>query len=224
MSPIDVGDDDAEIPSAQPDPVDVAEESVRGYIEAEPGRQYSGFFSDDGGSGAPLAADSVDAQLVLIQQIRWEGHVSDSADSVSAIGVGADADGLWAANSVGPVEPAGFPLTQAYEDERVNHEDVAGPYADMPPLRACHYEDEPACTRPACLSPSLVCSEVESSASTAAPTRCSLLSATYFPSFNSLPVARCQKCGREVDSLKTRQTRREEMMENARCSFQARGL
>ena len=35
MSPIDVGDDDAEIPSAQPDPVDVAEESLRGYIEAE---------------------------------------------------------------------------------------------------------------------------------------------------------------------------------------------
>ena len=118
MSPIDVVDDDAEIPSAQPDPVDVAEESLRGYIEAEPGRQHSGFFSDDGGSGAaPLAADSVDAQLVRIQQIRWDGHVSDSADSVGAIGVGADADGLWAANSVGAGEPAEFPLTQAYEDE-----------------------------------------------------------------------------------------------------------
>jgi len=119
MSPIDVVDDDAEIPSAQPDPIDVAEDSLSGYIAAEPGRQDSAGLSDDVGSGAaPLAA----------------AHVLDSADSVGAIGVGADADGLWAADSAGAGTPAEFLLTQAYDDDGVKRVGSADPPANMPAL------------------------------------------------------------------------------------------
>ena len=72
MSPIDVADDDAEFPSAQPDPIDVAEDSLSGYIEAEPGRQDAAGHSDDGGSGAvPLAADSVDASGLGVDAHVW---------------------------------------------------------------------------------------------------------------------------------------------------------
>ena len=44
MCPIDVVDDESEIPSAQPDPIDVSEESLSGYVAAKPGRQNSGAF------------------------------------------------------------------------------------------------------------------------------------------------------------------------------------
>ena len=98
IRPIDVLDDDVDIPSGQPDRIDDSGESLIAYVAAEPGRQASGSFSDDGGSGAPLAADSVGRQ-VLDHMIEQIAHASDAIDSVGAIGVGADADGLWAANS-----------------------------------------------------------------------------------------------------------------------------
>ena len=44
MAPIDVVDDESDIPSAQPDPIDVSEESLSGYVAAEPGRQSTGPF------------------------------------------------------------------------------------------------------------------------------------------------------------------------------------
>ena len=67
-----------------------------------------------------MAAERSSLQLIPLLRGAWvwmDAHVSDSVDSAGAIGVGADADGLWAANSVGAGTPAEFPLTQAYDDD-----------------------------------------------------------------------------------------------------------
>ena len=216
MAAINVGDDEADIPSAQPYPIDVSDDSLIGYVAAEPGRQ-----SDDDGSGTvKLAADSVDARGLGV-----DAHVSDSVDSAGAIGVAADADGLWAASSLAEGATAEIPLTQVYADEGVAvAQSLANmpalevdPIANMPALQACNYDDSnmPAlqagsyddCGSPSVASASVVCSEAESSASTAAPKRGDLPCVTYFPTFSSKLVPRCQKCGREVDPLKCRQTR-----------------
>ena len=229
MAPINVGDDEVEIHSAQPYPIDVSDDSLIGYVAAEPGRQSDddgsgadqlanvaaepgrqsdddgsgadqlanvaaepGRQSDDDGSGAvPLAADSVDARGLGV-----DAHVSDSVDSAGAVGVAADADGLWAANSLGEGATAETPLTQAYADEGV---------VDPEQLAYMPASEDELTTSVA--SASVVCSEAESSTSTAAPIRGDLPCVTYFPKLGSDPVPRCQKCGREVDPLRTRQTR-----------------
>ena len=210
MVAIDVVDDDADIPAAQPDPIQVSEESLIGHVAPEPGRQGSGSFSDGDGSGVlQPAADSIDARGLGV-----DAPVSDSVDSAGAIGVGADPAGLWAANSVGEGAAAEIPLTQAYADAGVAE---AEPLPDMPALEADPFADLPALEPwadedpepPSVASASVVCSEAESSASTAAPGRTDIPCVTYFPTFSSELVARCQKCGRAVDPLKTRQARQE---------------
>ena len=221
MRPIDVVDDDSDIPAGQPEAILNSQESVMGYVEAERNRQASASFSDVSGDGAvPLAADSVPA---------------GPTDSVGAIGVGAEEAGLWAHDTAAAGTSAEFPLTQAYDDDGVNRVGSADPPANlsplaealarpianipalaevqvtdsahMPPLeeRADHEEDDgdPASVVSAA---SHVCSEAESSASTHAPSMSSLPPVTYFPSFGSLPIPRCFKCGREVDPIVTRQT------------------
>ena len=222
MRPIDVVDDDSDIPAGQPEAIVNSQESVVGYVEAEQNRQASGSFSDVPGDGAvPLAADSVPAR---------------PTDSVGAIGVGAEEAGLWAPDTDGAGTPAEFPLTQAYDDDGVNRVGSADPpanlsllaeslarpianipalaevevtdFADLPSLAEWDDDDEDEgdgrgnVVRPG----SLVCSEAESSASTRAPSMSSLPPVTYFPSFGSLPIPRCFKCGREVDPIVTRQT------------------
>ena len=225
MCPIDVVDDESEIPSAQPDPIAVSEESLSGYFGPEPGRQISGSFSDD---GRHVADDSLrrdmapepsreeessghsngaSPQAVVSgggSDLCAEADVSNSVNSVGGIGVRADADGLWAANSVGADTPAECPLTQAYADEGV-HDEVAD-------------DDGSASVATA----SIACSEAGSSTSTAVPGTSRLPSVTYFPTFSEA-VARCHKCGREVDPLKTRQTRKEDG-EMPGGAFQAPGF
>ena len=146
IRPIDVVDDDVDIPSGQPDRIDDSGESLIAYVEAEPGRQASGSFSDDGGSGAPLAADSVGRQ-VLDHMIEQIAHASGAIDSVGDIGVGADADGLWAADSAGAVRPADFPLTQHYDEDGVNPVGSADPPASIHSLAEA--EADPIANTPA---------------------------------------------------------------------------
>ena len=82
-----------------------------------------------------------------------DAHVSDSIDSAGAIGVGADADGLWAANSVVAGATAEIPLTQVYADEGVAE---AQPLANMPALEADPFADMAAlgpCSDDDCVPP-----------------------------------------------------------------------
>ena len=61
MRPIDVADDDADVPPAQPDPPDA---SLSMHVRPEPGRQESAPESD-GGSGA-VAVAGARSQLILL--------------------------------------------------------------------------------------------------------------------------------------------------------------
>ena len=85
MAPINVGDDEVEIHSAQPYPIDVSDDSLIGYVAAEPGRQ-----SDDDGSGADQLAN-VAAEPGRQSDVDGSGAVPLAADSVDARGLGVDA-------------------------------------------------------------------------------------------------------------------------------------
>ena len=106
MGPLDVGDDESDVPPAQPDPPDLGM-----HVRLEPGRQES--ISDVAdGKGVVATAEPPLAVGPIVGN-------SLAAGAASGVGVGlaADAAGMWATESGVADATAETPPTQVYADD-----------------------------------------------------------------------------------------------------------